>query len=153
MLGGWEKWIESWGKDLISPAKIRSDREFRFGDGEPFQSRGEMNLPITIQKERASDKKNHVLTFRVDIATAMIPLLISHHALTNMHGRIDFSTFTLELPNRFTIRLAKSSTGHVILPGIINRTTLTQGNRGTQQVYPVQQVIPEKNALCPMQKY
>ena len=135
-----EKWLTSWGKTLSFPSRIHSDREFRFGDGPPFPSRGEMNLPITIPKERASDKQSHVLTSRVDVVASMVPLLISQQALTHLQGRIDFSTFNLEIPDRFTIRLTKSSTGHVLLPGIIDQGGLTQARTVHQQVFPVQQL-------------
>ena len=74
---------------------------------------------------------------------AVAPLLISQQALTNMQGRMDFPTFTLELPNRVTIRLAKSATGHVLLHGIIKQKTLVQLTRDRVQVFHAQQAIAE----------
>ena len=134
------KWFTSWWETLSFPIWIHIDREFRFGDGPPFPSRGEMNLPTTIPKERASDKQTHVLTFRVDVVDAAVPLLISQQALTRLQGEMDFPTFALEIPDRFAILLTKSSTGHVLLPGIIDQFGLTQEKTVRQQVFPVQQL-------------
>ena len=134
-----EAWLCSWGKELRWPARKVSDRQFRFGDGPPFTSLGELALPITIPKERTSDGKNHVLWFRVDVVSAVVPLLISQQALTNMEGIMNFSSFTLQIPMRYTIQLQKSSTGHVLLPGIINQTALDLKHDNSICLFPIRQ--------------
>ena len=133
------------------PSRVHSDREFRFGDGPRYRSLGEINLPITIPKERTDDKQNHIVVFQVDIVKATAPLLISQQALPRMQGRVDFCQFTLELPGRFTIALTKSSTGHVLLPGIITQQTLARRNYESLQVFPVQQIPPERRVLADAQ--
>ena len=142
-----EQWLLSWGKDLNWPSRNHSAREFRFGDGPPMPSLGELNSPISIPAERTNDGRNHILTFRVDVVEALVPLLISQQALTNMQGRIDFSKFTLGIPNRRTVWLTKSSTGHVLLPGIINSAVLLTPKREQIQVFPAQQIVDGKRAL------
>lgn len=102
-----------------------------------------MDLPISIPNERTIGKMSHSLTFRVDVAKAIAPLLISKQALTHMQGRMDFSTFTLEIPNQFDILLTKSSTGHVLPPGIINQTVLPQVTRECRHVCPVRKTPAE----------
>ena len=83
-------------------------RQFRFRGGPPFKRLGELALPVTIPNGRTSDGLNHILYFGVDVVAAVIPLLISQQAITNMKGIMDFATFTLEIPDRYTIQLQKS---------------------------------------------
>ena len=142
-----EQWLLSWGKDLIWPARSPNSREFRFGDGPPMPSLGELNLPIMIPEARTNDNKNHVLTFRVDVVAAVVPLLISQQALANVQGRMDFSRFTLEIPNRCTIWLIKSPTGHVLLPGIVSADSLLTPPKEQIHVFPAQQMNNGKRAL------
>ena len=134
-----QKWIDSWGRHLNWPKRIASSREFRFGDGPPFASQGEMHLPILIPKERTSDSLNHILTFKVDVVAALIPMLISQQALSHMEGKMDFSRFTLELPGLCTIQLTRSSTGHVLLPGFINQDSLDYQIPSQHHLFPMQQ--------------
>ena len=133
-----ERWLESWGKQLSFPDRIRSGRGFQSGDGPAFPIQGEMNLPVVIPKERTSDKVGRTLVLRVEVVKAVVPLLISQQALTQMQGRMDFPTFALEIPSRYTIRLTKSATGHVLLPGITTQDSLKQATRGCAQVFPLQ---------------
>ena len=142
-----EKWLESWGPELQFHERIRSGREFRFGDGPAFPSQGEMNLPILIPKERTCEKVSHTLIFRVGVVKAVVPLVISHQALGNMQGRMDFSAYTRELPGRFTILLTKSSTGHVLLPGIVNRQILSRPTREYPLAFPAQQTMADRKSL------
>ena len=138
-----EKWIDARGKDLNLPPRIRIDREFRFGDGSPFRSLGDMALPIIIPKARASDRNDHLMVFQVDIVKAVVPLSISQQALTHMQGKMDFSTFTLELPAQYSIQLAKSSTGHVLLPGIVGHESLSLAMKERHQLFPMRQTVIE----------
>ena len=142
-----EQWLLSWGNHLTLPPRKHSGREFRFGDGPPFRSLGEIRIPITIQKERSSDQTSHTLTFCVDVVSAIVPMLISQQALTNMQGRIDFSRFTLEIPHLCTIKLTKSSTGHVLLPGVLTQHGLNQTPPRPSQVFPLQQTARESRNL------
>ena len=68
---------------------IRSDREFRFGDGPPFRSLGEMDIPITAPNGGTIDNANRLLVFRVGVVEALVLMLTPQKAPTNMKGRMD----------------------------------------------------------------
>ena len=141
------KWMESWGTALTSTSRIHIDRELRYGGGPAFRSLGGINLPIAIPKGRAIDKLSRVLVFRVDVAKAATPLLISPKALTHMQGSMDFSTFAMGLPDQFAIVLTKSPTGHALPPGTINQQILPHSALDCRQVSPLRQTISELRIL------
>ena len=64
-----------------------------------------------------------------------------------MHGRIDFSRFTLGIPDHFTMKLIKSSAGHVLLPGVIDQAGLRRSRATHTQVFPAQQTGREGENL------
>ena len=65
-----------------------------------------------------------------------------------MEGRVDFPTFASDLPGRFIIRLAKSPTGHVLLPGMITEKTLRQAGQKSAQVFLAQHATTERRKLA-----
>ena len=89
--------------------------------------------------------------FRVDVVRAVVPMLVSQQALTLLKGKMDFSNFTLEITGHYTIRLAKSSTGHVLLPGMIAQESMNHSKTLNVQVFPMQRTTPELRVLTDSQ--
>ena len=78
---------------------------------------GECALKLAIPSRFTSDQKTHVMLAQVDVVDAVAPMLIAKTALSRVAGKIYFATFMLELLSWVKIKLAKSPTGRVLLPG------------------------------------
>ena len=110
-----KRWFQSW-KGFAMPALNTSHKEFHFGDGPARPSLGTCQLNLIIPAKFTSQNKEYVLVIQVDVAEALVPMLISQNALSRMAGKIDFANYTLELPSGLLIHLIKSPSGQILLP-------------------------------------
>ena len=134
-----KKWLESWGNYTI-PTLRPSPKQFHFGDGPACPSLGEYEMLIKIPRESTNQTESQIMTVRVDVVQAVVPLLVAQPALKRMAGKIDFSTLRLELPSKLVIQLIQSPSGHILLPGTpVMQFTSEENCINPERAYPVSQ--------------
>ena len=105
-------WFENYVKNLSWEMKVKvigrkSDKVFKFGDGEKKKSLKSVRLPVKIAGMN--------LIVRVDIVEAEIPLLFSLKTMKKAKMIIDFHTDEAVVLGR-CVRLGRTSIGHYSLP-------------------------------------
>ena len=116
----WSVAGESWTKSrglATPPPKKNSDLEFLLGDGPEFPSLCELVLIIRANKGFLNIDTNICLLYRIDIVRDSDPLLISLNSLVEMHRVMDFSEFASATRGPTIIKLHRSPSGHILLPG------------------------------------
>ena len=125
------KWLQSWNHFVI-PKLRPNQKDFHFVDGPACRSLGEFDMDIELPTGVTNKSQPLILTIRVDVVSAVVPMLIAQPALVGMAGKLDFHTLLLELPQKLTIQLKKSPSGHILLPG----KPVNQKSRNTLQINP-----------------
>ena len=118
-----QKWLHWW--DARRTPLIQEDAiNFRFGNGPQRPSQGTCVLTITLPPDTTNQAENQELKIKVHIVTEDVPLLISRDSLARLGTVLDFSESSLRMGNGLKIKLFKTPSGHLMLPGI--RSELNQ---------------------------
>ena len=113
-----------------------SDKKFRFGDSRCFPSLGLICIVglLTLKTDKGMVcEKIHI---QCDVVEAKIPVLISRPALVRMHAVIHFDQNILVIGGRGTVKLQTSSSGHLLLPLILDANTNVTPEDWDQKCYP-----------------
>ena len=99
-----------------------SSRRFQFGHGKPLQSKGVINLPAQIGKNKVN-----ILT---DIVDAELPMLLSKQSMKEAGTKLDFTNDTVKMFGT-DIPLSFTSTGHYCIAltqkqDVINKTNVSE---------------------------
>ena len=99
-----------------------SSRRFQFGHGKPLQSKGVINLPAQIGKNKVN-----ILT---DIVDAELPMLLSKQSMKEAGTKLDFTNDTVKMFGT-DIPLSFTSTGHYCIAltpkqEVINKANLSE---------------------------
>ena len=90
---------------------------FRFGGGPARPSQGSCVLQITLPPKVANNSQNQVLKLKAHIVKEDAQLLISRESLSRLGATLDFKDSSLRIHNQLRIQLAKTPSGHLMLPG------------------------------------
>ena len=113
-----ENWLKCYMDTLPEDADVNrttSDNHFKFGDGNVFPSKGQVNIPANIGK-----KAVHILT---DIVDCEIPLLFSKRSMKSAKAKLDFTNDTINICGQ-DLKLNQTSTGHYCVPISIKQDIL-----------------------------
>ena len=122
-----DEWLKSYintlsRKDRLSIRTRNSNKNFCFGDGSTYQSKGSVFVPIYVGKRRYK--------LCMDVVDCNIPLLLSQETLRRVKAKIDVEMATICFLGN-TVPLIISSTGHLCLS--IGRS-LDASNKETRKV-------------------